>query len=220
MCGPNWTIDRVLGYQLENSVSVGDFGGPAFQTSTTGFLEVNNSTFVKTGPYNNSPQKQYNLDGSFAADMCSGNPVLATLRIRNTVNSSRLTVVDQENREFLQWVYGPDPLHDLTKLSFSNNSWHRPSGVVSFGLHEAANADTTCTGRGVLGQSYSAAQWQAAGFDTAGSGSILNVDPAFDAQFRATAVNQTDKGWLRLSEAIPTPTPTPGASAGYLPYLQ
>ncbi len=92
-------------------------------------------------------------------------------------------------------TYGPDALYTdvITggKLLINNNCYYSPSTALSFGLFESNDANTTCSGRGNNGTSYTLASWQAAGFDTLSS----NVNPTFDTSNKATNASCLTKGW-------------------------
>lgn len=232
--GAGYDNQRVLGYNVLSAINYGDRGGPSFQQSPTGFMDVQDSTFIsppsRAVTFTWNPQKRWNPpigDPPFQPDMCSATGQnIATIRFRRTITVSKASGTIFNNHTF-----GPDQLYDLSKISMSDNSWYNTSGPVAFSIHSSNNGNTTCSdvARGNLGQVYDASQWQAAGFDTGASGSVLDNNPVFDSYLRATGAGHVNHGWLKLSDevgagptptptATPTPAPTPGVVSG-LPHL-
>lgn len=197
----------------------GNYGGPTHQNGSlrggVAFDFTRNTAWDEDKGLSRSPTKAYNLDGSSAADNCSGDEIIGTFRVNSNNMQTNRTSWDQDNRFFIQDPYIADQLRLISTLSFSNNTYFSANASLTFGINEANNGNVTCAGRGIDGQSYDLTAWHAAGFDTVGGGASVE-DCIMDAFQRCTAPGTTDTGWRLLSEepvGTPTPTPTPTATS-------
>ena len=122
--------------------------------------------------------------------------------IRNNVITDDRATQSQDNRFFWVHTYGPDALYtDVIsggKLQINNNCYYNASSAPTFGLFESNNADTSCSGRGNSGTSYSFSSWQSAGYDT----TSYSENPVFSTSNKATSSNCLNKGW---QNGLPVP---------------
>lgn len=218
LAGGNWLVKKHLSYNNKTHLFHGDLGGGSFASGiyTGGKLIVEDSTFINAGQFVFSPTKRYShVSGATLSDNCQDDYPIATLVLRNNVIVSDRQSYNQENREFVSHVYGPDFFYDLSRFSFYNNTWYNGNVSPTFGFHESNNGNTTCEGRGVKGGSYSWGAWQDQGFDTDESGSS-NEDPELDEYLRATATGHNNKGRIKLSDEASEPVDSPGNLRGVL----
>jgi hypothetical protein len=177
---------------------IADWGGTSFQFNNI----IRNNTFINAVPWADDssalltyrPQKQYNTDGSFAADACSANYTIGQFTFeKNVVTFSSTPSFGLSLYYTASWGAG--------LIDSLDNTW--PSGTAFTAFGNSANADTSCSGR-ASGQDYTTVQWQAAGQDTTSTFGA----PGWDAYHRTN----DGRGWRQSSEGGGS-TPIAGNSA-------
>lgn len=203
ICGPNFEIsNNICVGQTGKCFHMADNGGTSFQTGT---MAIHDNTIISARLLEYNPQLGYNTDNSPAADQCSGDPTPGTLTTSNNVIDDDVASYPGESEMITMQTYGPDSLRTafLTsgKTLFSGNCYN--NGVASdivYATYSSNNADTSCSGRGNDGQSYSDfATWAAAGFET-GS---YEEDPGLDAYNKPTSTHCVGKGHMNFASTGP-----------------
>lgn len=207
LAGPNFEIsnNRVIGATVK-AFHMADNGGTSFQTGT---MLIQNNTILSARLLEYNPQLGYNTDNTSAADQCSGNPTPGTLTVSNNVIVDNVATYPGESEMFTMMTYGPDSLRTafLTsgKTIFNGNCYY--NGVASdivWAAYSSNNGDTSCSGRGSFGQSWSDfATWVAAGYET-GS---YEEDASLNGYNKATSTHCASRGWNFLPAVAPATGP-------------
>lgn len=204
-CGENG--DDAIGFaggglNIKNNLFVdtrrmrlGDLGGTSFQYN----IVISNNTWKNlTGQaLAFSPQEGYNTDNSAAADQCSGTGDIGSFSFtKNVVQNSGVNDIMNIHQ------FGPDFLYGkfITDGNFtaSNNFYSNTTGYT-WCLFCSNNADTTCSGRGNNGASYtSLANWQALGLDSGSTASTIT----FNQYQSSAAIDTATAGWLNFEASM------------------
>jgi len=197
--GPNHTIVRTIVSDSEVSYVNADLGGPGYMIGGKVFED---STVINSRLAEIRPHKAWNLNGTAAADPCSGDPVLTNWNFSRVVIVDNKAVYLQDSEMVTLHNYGPDQFYTDTvtgnKLLFSNGCTFNTLGTpIVYSIFRSNNGDLSCSGRGNLGSApANFLAWQAAGFDVG----TVNLDPVLDGSFRATTGSCSGKGYRQLGD--------------------
>lgn len=154
-----------------------------------------------------TPHKRYNESedpcSTYLATDCSGDGDFDPIIFRwNLVDNA--DVGDTGVAQFGQ--YSSDVMYDAFigagKLQTNDNLLYNSAATIQYGLFQAANADETCSGRGVDGAVYTGlAAIQAAGFET----SSIVANPSLSS-VAIPSDDYLDYGWTACLEFANTPT--------------
>ena len=219
LSGGNYDIsNNFIGECTLHAFYMADRGGTSYQVGT---MSIKRNTIRNCLGFASNPQLGYNVDGSTAADACSGDPTPGTMTFEENVFQDNSASYPGESEVHTLHVYGPDSLCNAFvasgKTVFRNNCYYNTGAVaLAFNVFGSNNADATCSGRGSAaagtsvatscGNSFASfASWTGVGFDT-GS---LSTNPNLTADQIATG-SCANWGWNigRTTAASSTPATT------------
>lgn len=181
---------------VSSGMTIRDFGGPRYVKDV--LIEYN--TFVNIAYLlGGTIDRGYDADGSSAADTCTGD-YYGPVTIRNNIIHSNAASYPSEARLIEISTYGADSNFTTWITgglwSTGSNCYYNSNAVaLSFALYASNDGNTSCSGRGNSGNTYTWAEWQALGQDA----SSYNEDPTLSSIYKATSTNCAGWGYRNSS---------------------